>query len=89
MVFSLNNLREILDSLKKEGSFVIARAPYGSPWQSQMQKKRDCFVGFAPRNYNEEDRELEGVSNVMELYIRFIFALSFAIIFLYAQRGNR
>jgi len=33
----VNNLREILDSQKKEGCFVIARAPYGSPWQSQMR----------------------------------------------------
>jgi|YelNatPaOPRAMG01_1025707.scaffolds.fasta_scaffold14798_4 hypothetical protein len=55
---------------------------------TSAEKKR-LLRRFAPRNYNEEDRELEGVSNVMELYIRFIFALSFAIIFLYAQRGNR
>jgi len=59
----MNNLREILDSLKKEGGFVIARAPYGSPWQSQMRLLRR----FAPCNDNKEDRELEGVSNVMRL----------------------
>jgi hypothetical protein len=103
----VNNLREILDSLKKEGGFVIARLSKGKPWQSlfreavslslrarqrrawQSQKgiasslrssamttplslrasrkggvaisKRDCFVAFAPRNDNEEDRELKGV----------------------------
>jgi len=58
----LNNLREILDSLKKEGGFVIARAPYGSPWQSQMRLASPTrfsypkgwimrlFRRFAPRN---------------------------------------
>jgi hypothetical protein len=29
------------------------------------EKRIDCF---APRNHNEEDRELEGVSNIMGLY---------------------
>jgi hypothetical protein len=33
-----------------------------------IAKKRDCFVFIAPRNDNAEDRKLEGVSNVMELY---------------------
>jgi len=52
----MNNLREILDSLRRKGGFVVARAPYGSPWQSRFanqrfancvgesQSLRDCFV---------------------------------------------
>ena len=35
----LNNLREISDLLKKEGRFVIARAPYGSPRNLGSQTK--------------------------------------------------
>jgi hypothetical protein len=43
------------------------------PWQSFLRLLRR----FAPRNDNEEDRELEGVSNVMELYIPLTFPLTF------------
>jgi len=34
----VNNLREILDSLKKEGGFVIARLSKGKPWQSLFRE---------------------------------------------------
>jgi hypothetical protein len=34
----VNNLREILDSLKKEEGFVITRLSKGKPWQSLFRK---------------------------------------------------
>jgi hypothetical protein len=50
---------------------IDARAPVGSPWQSQ----RDCFVASPLANDNEEDRKLEGIPNVIRLST--LFAKSF------------
>ena len=55
-----------------------------------FKKKRDCFLSlvmtrrwcrFAPSSDNAEDRELEGVPNVMELYTLFPNPFLFAIIY--------
>jgi hypothetical protein len=62
-------------------------------WQSLflgVKKKGDCFLSlvmtrrlcrFVPSSDNAEDRELEGVPNVMELYTLFPNPFLFAIIY--------
>ena len=71
----VNNFIKILDLLKKKGGFLFCHCE--PPVREARNLKRDCFLSivmtrwwcrFAPRCDNAEDRELEGVSNVMELY---------------------
>jgi hypothetical protein len=69
---------------------LLLRRRRGNLYFWESRKKGDCFLSlvmtrrwcrFAPSSDNAEDRELEGVPNVMELYTLFPNPFLFAIIY--------